>query len=183
LDRGAQAWFLARLKKKIFMKNLYRNSLTALAALLCVSLLAGCGGSGNKAEDFTFTVTNKEATITGYKGVSTDVVIPARIRGMKVTTIGDGAFDLHKPKLTSVVISKPVTIIANYAFSNNKLTSVTIPNSVTGIGDMAFGNNELTSVTIPNSVISVGVSAFRDNPLYDATRAKLGGRFGKMPLD
>ena len=53
-------------------------------------------------------------TITGYAGSNTDIIIPASIRGVAVTNIGD------------------------LAFQNNNLTSVIIPDSVTYIGDGAF---------------------------------------------
>ena len=70
-----------------------------------------------------------------------EVIIPEKISGVEVTSIGDSAF------------------------SRNELTSVTIPNSVTSIGWGAFSRNQLTSVTIPSSVTSIGNSAFYKNDL------------------
>jgi len=83
--------------------------------------------------------------ITGYNtsnpACGKNVVIPDKIDGKPVTSIGDSAF------------------------YNNQLTSVVIPGSVTSIGDNAFYVNELTSVVIPGSVKTIGAGAFTDNPL------------------
>jgi hypothetical protein len=50
----------------------------------------------------------KEVTITGYKGVTTDPVIPSRIDRNKVTTIGEGAFVSNQ--LTSITIGANVSL-------------------------------------------------------------------------
>jgi hypothetical protein len=135
-----------------------------LAVMLVISLvLTGCGSSVNKKADFDFTITNKEVTITGYKGVTKDPVIPPRIDGNKVMTIGKGAFG--QKELTSVVIPDSVTIIEDGAFYQNQLTDVTIPNSVTTIGSQAFEKNQLTSLVIGNSVTTIRDNAFYGNQL------------------
>ena len=84
----------------------------------------------------TFTVTVAAATntfffdlttgtITGYNGTDTVVVIPSKINGIPVETIGNAAFQ-----------------------DNTTITSVTIPANVTEIGANAFaGCTNLTSVT------------------------------------
>ncbi|MGM9533522.1 hypothetical protein, partial [Intestinibacter sp.] len=38
-------------------------------------------------ENFTYTVYNSEIIITGYTGQDTEITIPSKINGMKVTTI------------------------------------------------------------------------------------------------
>jgi hypothetical protein len=89
-------------------------------------------------------------TITNYSGSSKDIVIPANISGIPVTSIGVKAF--KKKKLTSVTIPNNVVSINEYAFQVNKLITVIIPNSVTSIGELAFYLNDLTSITIGNNV-------------------------------
>lgn len=91
----------------------------------------------------------------------TDIIIPAKHDGLKVTSIAANAFK-NRDNLTSVRISDFVTSIGNSAFYDcGNLTSVTIPSSVTSIGSSAFyWCDKLTSIEIPDSVTSIGNSAF-----------------------
>ena len=68
-------------------------------------------------------------------------------------------------KITSVIITDSVTIIADCAFLGNQITDVEMPNSVTTIGNFAFASNQLTSVVIPNSVTIIGKYAYQNNQL------------------
>lgn len=69
-------------------------------------------------------------TITGYDGESTDVVIPEKIGGSKVTTIANGAFK-----------------------DNADITSVKIPSTVTKIGADRYGNGAFDNCKSLKSVI------------------------------
>ena len=99
--------------------------------------------------------------ITGCDASVTKAVIPGKIDGIDVTSIGQSAF-ADCDSLTSVIIPDSVISIWTWAFrSCSSLTSVTIGNCVTSIGDRAFEYcSSLTSVTIPDSVTSIGNSAF-----------------------
>ena len=56
---------------------------------------------------------------------------------------------------------KPVTMIADNAFSEFEMKTVVIPSSVTSIGSSAFrGCRGLTSIEIPDSVTSIGSDVF-----------------------
>ena len=116
--------------------------------------------TANCPDDFFYTVSEGQATITDYQGCG-DIVIPSEIDGMPVVSIGDVAFR-ENTSLTSVTIPDSVTSIGVSTFYGcSGLTSVNIPNSVTSIGGSAFHNcSALTSVTIPNSVTSIGQRAF-----------------------
>ncbi len=118
-----------------------------------------------------FTISSN-GTLTKYTGTSTDVVIPYEINGVKVTSIGEYAFNraVNKPyvsptEITSVTIPNTVTTIDDYAFTSNKLTRVVIPKSVTEIGSAAFMMNQITSVELPDSVTTIATSAFYVNRL------------------
>jgi hypothetical protein len=93
-----------------------------------------------RAQDFTFFVSNGEATITSYIGTSPTLNIP------------------------TVISSFPVRAVADYAFQyNSTITSVVIPNGVTTIGEGAFqGCSGLTTMSFPNSIASMGNDACRD---------------------
>lgn len=113
-----------------------------------------------KPSNFSYRGINK-VMITEYKGSDSNVVIPAYIGNIPVTTIGEYAFS-NCTSLTSVTIPDSVTSIDNSAFTNCiSLTSVTIPDSVTSIGNGAFQDcYNLTSITIPDNVTSIGSDAF-----------------------
>ena len=88
--------------------------------------------------------------IVYYKGSETNVVIPAEIEGIAVTSIREWVFT--NKNLTSVIIPNSVISIGNYAFASNNIETITIPESVTSIGRGAFSGmfdeDSLTSVII-----------------------------------
>ena len=118
-----------------------------------------------EGEDYSYlayTEDNGTITITGLNDTSmTEVIIPASINNVPVTSIGDSAFQ-NCTSLTSITIPNSVTLIDGYAFDGcTSLTSITIPNGVTSIGFNAFQNcTSLTSITIPNGVTSIGYKVF-----------------------
>lgn len=121
----------------------------------------------------TFTVTVAAATnkfyfypttgmITGYVGTDTVVVIPSKINGITVETIGHTAF--RYSSVTSVTIPDSVTSINDSAFAYcSSLTNISIPNSVTAIGSFAFeGCTKLESITLPSSLLTISEFLFYD---------------------
>lgn len=107
--------------------------------------------------DFDFDASS--GTIKKYKGTATDVVIPEKINGKTVTTIGKGAFG--RKKLTSVVIPEGVEKIDQGAFSANLLTRIKLPSTVKRIERLAFGaNNNLGKVELNEGLEYIGQQAF-----------------------
>ncbi len=77
-------------------------------------------------------------TVTKYTGSSANVMIPSEINGMKVTAIGDSAFQ-NCASLSMLVLPDSITAIGNNAFSGcTSLTNVVIPLNVAKIGENAF---------------------------------------------
>lgn len=110
--------------------------------------------------DFDFDASS--GTIKKYKGTATDVVIPEKINGKTVTTIGKGAFG--KKKLTSVVIPEGVETIGEGAFINNLLTTIKLPSTVKKIDSMAFAaNNNLSKVELNEGLEFIGQKAFMND--------------------
>ncbi len=129
----------------------------AVTAIVC-ALTAGA----EKAGDYQISATGVDtATITSYSGSATNLTIPSKLNGMKITQIDLNAFGENK-KLTKVTIPDTVTTIGDLAFNNcTSLKEVTIPASVTEIGFWAFADcTSLKEVTIPASVKSINYEAF-----------------------
>ena len=108
----------------------------------------------------TFYFNPTTGTITKYVESDTVVVIPSKINGVTVETIGHGAFE--RSAVTSVTIPDSVTAILDRAFANCfQLTNISIPNSVTSIGFSAFEHcTSLKSITLPSSLSSISEALF-----------------------
>ena len=110
----------------------------------------------------TFYFDPTTGTITKYVESDTVVVIPSKINGVTVETIGHGAFE--RSAVTSVTIPDSVTAILDRAFANcSQLTNISIPNSVTSIGFSAFEHcTSLKSITLPSSLRNISMFLFHN---------------------
>lgn len=110
---------------------------------------AATGDSDNISEisvGFKYIVSGNTATITGYAGDDTQIVIPSSVDGYKITAIADGAFEDTSVK--SIIISEGIETVGWFAFNGcTRLSSITIPSSVTSIGYSAFAATD-SSLTI-----------------------------------
>ena len=169
-----------------FVNTLLKNELTVAAKAV---LLDYTNAHATTNEEFSFekkrpSVTelkkswgfekNEDGiTITSYKGLETEVVVPDIIGKDTVTEIGAGAFSRRvrkisrsqaeiRQKITSITLPKTIRIIGDGAFSDcNSLTTIVIPNNVTSIPIGLFENcDHLTSITIPNGVTIIESRAF-----------------------
>jgi|GEM_PF-1950046 len=159
---------------------------TFSVSVMMTVILMCCSSQMQAAQegDFTYTLTNGKAEITGYSGSGGAVVIPSTIGGFPVSSIGNLAF-YNCTGLTGIDIPEGVTIIGSSAFDScTGLTGITVPSSVTRIkmdafnhcsglnsvtltkgltridDDAFYGCIGLTSITIPESVTYIGDGVF-----------------------
>lgn len=111
--------------------------------------------------NFNYKSKGKEITILNYYGKDTTVKIPVKIKGVKVTAIGDSAF-LNNTRLKKVIIPSGIKSIGKNAFMNcSKLRSVILPDTLKDMGDYVFCNCiELENIVLPNNLKRVSNAAF-----------------------
>lgn len=110
--------------------------------------------------DFEYSITQGEITITKYLGTNTNVVIPATIKELPVTGIGNNAF-LGDGNLQTIELPKGLKTIGDWAFAESGLTKIKIPESVLEIGENAFINcTSLESVTLPSDLREIKTCTF-----------------------
>jgi hypothetical protein len=104
---------------------------------------------------FTYTVSNNQATITGFTGTTSTLLIPSVIDGFPVVAIGSQAFR-NRNDLVMVVIPDSVISIDSRAFANcTNLSSVTLSKNLDSLGQEAFLNTAITSIEIPRSLRTI----------------------------
>ena len=135
------------------------------------SIYAGSGWSGGNGNTgwengdpvviYTYSTDDDgNATITGYNGKASGLVIPSTIDGHTVVAIGDNVFK-NNSRLKAVIIPDTVTEIGENAFDGSNLQTVSIPDSVAKIEMYAFcGCKGLTEVKLPAGLKELGGMAF-----------------------
>lgn len=92
----------------------------------------------NNQYDFTYSIINEKAIITGFSGKPIYLEIPEKIDNIPVTSVRDNAF-----------------------FRCSSLKQISLPSGITEIGHHAFFEcSSLESIVIPSSVIKIGMGAF-----------------------
>jgi len=133
-----------------------------LACVLVAGMIPVSAHAVMAADDIWYhEITDEKATITGYFGSATEIVIPESVEGYPVTAIGASAFAFNEA-VESVYIPSGVTVIGDGAFSNcNNLKSVTFPDGLEDIGAYAFkGCSGIEVVDLPESIERLGEFAF-----------------------
>lgn len=101
------------------------------------------------------------ATITGYRGISPTVTVPAEIDGCAVKYIGKNSFTRNE-YIVSLTVPGNVERIGEEAFADCvNIVSVTLEAGVTEIGEEAFrGCKLLSELTLSEGLKRIGHSAF-----------------------
>lgn len=137
---------------KMSKTNVLLIGMMMLTILFCLGSQVQAAQEG----DFTYTVTDGKAQVTGYTGAGGNVAVPETLGGASVTSIGYRAFNLCN-SLTSITLPESVVSINDEAFSYcENLASISLPDGLTGIGSSAFSFcKALTSITIPDSATAI----------------------------
>ena len=133
-----------------------------LISLLAFSFLIGCDGEKSNTAPSERSPKEAASETKSPEAVSVNPNLKYKIEGDAVTITGCDKKALGDLIIPAKIEGKPVTSIGNSAFqSSTNLTSITIPDSVISIGINAFKNcRSLTSITIGNGVTSYGAFAF-----------------------
>ena len=118
----------------------------------------GLDENGTPKPVFTYSLDDDgNATITGYTGNVSALVIPEEIDGHKVIALGGNAFK-GKKLLEYVEIANTVTYIGSQCFESDKeLANVKLSSNIKRMESGAFGNcTSLTEITIPKSLEEAG---------------------------
>ncbi len=109
---------------------------------------------------------NKMATIVGYKGRETEIVVPNTFGSFKVNAIGKFAF-ANNTIVEKIVLPENLEIISNSAFLGcHSLVKVEAGSKIKSIGDNAFENCiSLTTISISSTIETCGESSFANTAL------------------
>ena len=151
-------------KKGEFIMKKTSNRLLAFVLTLLLIMTVLPVSALAAPEDFTFTISDGGATITGYTGSGGDVSVPAQVKSgdayYPVVAIGDNAFQ-GNTSISGLYI--PAATVGTYAFFQcSGLTSVTFESSVSQIRGYAFAQcPNLTSITfLHGSSAFVGIEPY-----------------------
>ena len=163
------------------MKNFLRYFCCVLIIILMLLHMSGCGtrtdmavmpteeDTGNiiidsgQTEDFEYILyTDNIVEITKYLGNDINLVIPEKINGKDVVSIGNRAFD-GCIELVNVTIPGNVNYIGIEAFNRcSNLKAIKIPDSLIYIGSSAFyGCSSLTEITLPKNITEISNRVFQ----------------------
>lgn len=134
------------------------------AASSAAVLIASCPCTvfAEESHNFTYTIINGEATVTGFMGAPVYLEIPDTIEGSPVTEIRDNAFFRCK-SLRQISLPEGITEIGHHTFYEcSSLESIVLPATLTEIGMGAFsGCTSLSAVSLPESLKLLPDSCFR----------------------
>ncbi|MGN1433922.1 MAG: leucine-rich repeat protein [Ruminococcus sp.] len=118
-------YFKSKSMSKKFVGSIILLIISIVFTTVCIT---GCGAT--KLEDYSYSIENNVGIIKGYLGPDTNIIIPDKIEGSKVTTIGKDAFA-----------------------DNDVIESIEIPDSVITLEDAAIHDCEnLSKITMSDNL-------------------------------
>lgn len=144
------------------------------------------------AAGFTFSVTGKEATITGYNGGVKELAIPTKITVTRTNTTGGNTSGGNNAGSTETTTTEyAVTAVGENAFSGNLgIQKVTMSGGtdkdgkafgIRSIGDRAFfACHDLTTVEIAATTTSIGSYVFADCVALNSMKVAEGNQRYKV---
>ena len=156
---------------------------TVMLLTLCLLIPSGKAYADETSGSWTYTVSNGNATITGYTGTGTTLSVPSSIGGYPVTAIKYGAFKDNNT-ITSAAIPSSVTKIgsngSSYAGAFENCTRLATVTFTAGSEDAMIGANSfkgctaLKSLTIPANYRNIYYEAFRGDTALTSLNWKGG---------
>ncbi len=157
--------------------------------------------------DYNFNDDSTGIILTSYKGESSQIIVPAKIKKLPVVGIAYPKFncnnttisllDFSKTKIkripvevfkyigtdskngVKIILPKSLETIGNDAFMNAKISSINFPSGLKQIGANAFYNCKFTSDPILNDKLEIiGSSAFCDSNIKSVTIPKSVAKIG-----
>ncbi len=148
------------------MKKLLSIILTiAILASVIIAVPTVNGASVEKGFSYV-KLSDGTAMITGYKGNATNLNVPSKIGGMKVTAIGKMAFRANR-KIMSATLPNSVKTLGQSVFANcSKLNKISLGKGITKIPAWTFQYcHSLKTFTTPPQVTFLNMYAFTDSGL------------------
>ena len=151
------------------MKKVLLLLLTVCLMICCAQALAETEG------DWTYSVDRYGvATLTGYIGRETSLVLPESLGGYEITAVGQSAF-AGNTAIKKVVIPDCYTTIGARAFENcTRIASLSLGGGIStwgkdwGYGGAFAGCVNLFEVDFAHGITSIGHAAFKGCTLLDA---------------
>lgn len=150
-----------------------KKTIKHLSIILCIFMLISTfvvpvSAETKKSGNFEYEEIGSTITVTKYTGKSSNLKIPAKIKGKKVTAIGYKTFESNK-NLKSVSIPTTLKTIESSAFRGcSSLKSITIPQNVEEVGPFAFYNcKSLSKITLKSKGTAIAKAAFKKPAYYE----------------
>lgn len=153
------------MKKRFFLVSVMM-SLMLVLNVFSIDLNAATDSVYTSNLGFTYTLSEKGATITGYtKGeMIENLYIPSFVNGNKVIAIGDNAF-IFNEQLENVIFSDDSSLLCigiNAFAACTSLKTINLPDTIKEIRDGAFQHCAFEKIELPNNLTFIGSSGFRN---------------------